>query len=412
MPAASTRVCVLLLVACSGCATFQSNHPLTSAAPSETTRHTLRVGKLNRSFYLHLPPHFTAQGRYPLVILLHGHNNNGSNVIGQTKMDAVADKYGFILAAPNGTGRFGRFGLTWNAGTCCGSAQEKHIDDVGFLATLIDTLKRVFPIDSARIAITGFSAGGMLALRVACDRPEIATVYANVQGTMPDTTCAAHRPVSMLLFAGDEDEDMKTEHEENKHRNNHRFATSAMGTFRFWAARDGCARHFIIEATNVYVDHIAVDCADGTSTRLLTVHAHPHAWPGGHKTWLFSPTPNPNIDASLVIAEFLEDHPRPSADSHPGLLKIPSTLDTIGLGTYPRSPSSPVGLPCPSRARLHVGGGTSDSGDAMCARTSTTSSTFTSRHESTTSSSAVSRPTTHERAHSRNSVTSKSFEVA
>jgi len=36
------------------------------------------------------------------------------------------------------------------------------------------------------------------------------------------------------------------------------------------------------------------------------VHAHPQAWPGGHKTWLFSPTRNPNIDASLVIAEFLE----------------------------------------------------------------------------------------------------------
>jgi len=411
MPAGSTRVCALLLVACSACATFQSNHPLGSAAPSETTRHTIRVGNLNRSFYLHLPPHFSAQGIYPLVILLHGHSNNGTNVIGQTKMDAVADKYGFILAAPNGTGRFGRFGLTWNAGTCCGSAQEKHIDDVGFLATLIDTLRRVFPIDSTRIAITGFSAGGMLALRVACDRPEIATVYVNVQGTMPDTTCVAHRPVSMLLFAGDEDEDMRTEHEENKHRNNHRYATSAMGTFRFWSARDGCDRHFVIEATTVIVDHIAVDCADGTVTRLVTVHDHPHAWPGGHKTWLFSPTPNPNIDASLAIAEFLEDHPRRSVEAQQHLLVIPSTLDTIKLGRYPGPSSRPGDLSCPSRARLHAGDGTSDSGGQMCARTSTTRSPFTSRHESTISSSEARRLTTHEPARSRNSVTSRNFEL-
>jgi len=412
MPAGSTRICVPLLVACSACATFQSNHSLAYAAPSETTRHTIRVGSLNRSFYLHLPPHYPAQGSYPLVILLHGHNNNGSNVIGQTKMDAVADRYGFILAAPNGTGRFGRFGLTWNAGTCCGSAQEKHIDDVGFLAALIDTLRHVFPIDSTRIAITGFSAGGMLALRTACDRPSIATVYVNVQGTMPDTTCAAHRPVSMLLFSGDEDEDMRTEHEENKHRNNHRFATSAMGTFRFWAERDGCDRHFIIEATDAYVDHIAIDCADGTVTRLLTVRAHPHAWPGGHKTWLFSPTPNPNLDASLVIAEFLENHPRQSADAHSGLLEIPSTLDTIRLGRYSESSSPSGDLSCPSRVRLHVGGGTSDSGDGMWPRTSTTSSPFTSRHESTTSSSEAYRLTTHEPAPSRNSVTSRNFALA
>ena len=203
------------------------------------------------------------------------------------------------------------------AGTAPNPPQEKHIDDVGFLATLIDTLRRVFPIDSTRIAITGFSAGGMLALRVACERPEIATVYANVQGTMPDTTCAADRPVSMLLFAGDEDEDMRTEHEENKHRNNHRFATSAMGTFRFWAARDRCDRRFVVHTTEAYIDHTAVGCADGTTTRLLTVHAHPHAWPGGHKTWLFSPTPNPNLDASLTIAEFLEGHPQASRAAQP-----------------------------------------------------------------------------------------------
>ena len=412
MPAGSTRACVLLLVACSACATFQSNHPLTYAAPSETTRHTIRVGSLNRSFYLHLPPHFSAQNRYPLVILLHGHNNNGSNVIGQTKMDAVADRYGFILVAPDGTGRFGRFGLTWNVGTCCGSAQEKRIDDVGFLATLIDTLKRVFPVDSTRIAIAGFSAGGMLALRTACDRPSIATVYVNVQGTMPDTTCAAHRPVSMLLFAGDDDEDMRTEHEENKHRNNHRFATSAMGTFRFWAEHDGCDRHFIIETTDAYVDHIAVDCTNGTVTRLLTVHAHPHAWPGGKKTWLFSPTPNPNIDASLVIAEFLKNQPHQAGEAQQHLLVIPSTLDTISRGRYP-VPSSPPGeLPCPSPAKLHVGDGISVSGDAMCARTSMTSSPFTSRHESATLSSKAHLLTTLDSAHSRNSATSTRFELA
>jgi polyhydroxybutyrate depolymerase len=317
MPASSTRGCVLLLVACAACATFQPNHPLTAAAPAATTRHTIRVGALDRSFYLRLPPRFSAQGRrYPLVILLHGHNNNGSNVIGQTKMDAVADKYGFILAAPNGTGRFGRFGLTWNAGTCCGSAQEKHIDDIGFLAALIDTLTRRLPIDSSRIAIAGFSAGGMLALRIACDRPSIATVYVNVQGTMPDTTCGAHRPVSMLLFAGDDDEDMRTEHEENKRRNNHRFATSAMGTFRFWATRDRCTV-FLSYETHDYTDHTALGCAAATRTRLLTVHEHPHAWPGGHKTWWFAPTPNPALDASLTIAEFLTNQSRQSGETQP-----------------------------------------------------------------------------------------------
>jgi len=330
MTGPSRRVCLLALVACGACATFESNRPITTAAPARTTRHTLAVGSLQRSFYLHLPPTFSAQRRYPLVILLHGHNNNGASVLHQTKMDAVADRYGFILAAPNGTGRFGRFGLTWNAGTCCGSAQSKHVDDVGFLAALVDTLKRVLPIDTTRVAIAGFSAGGMLALRTACDRPSVATVYVNVQGTMPDTTCRPRRPVSMLLFAGDDDEDMRIEHEENKKRNNHRYATSALGTFRFWAARDSCEPAPVITRTSDYTDRTAVGCAAGTVTRLISVHAHPHAWPGGHQTWLFAPKPNPNLDASLVIARFLTSSHRqlnhsPSAPStdQPGLLDEP-----------------------------------------------------------------------------------------
>src|SRR5262245_23747622 len=122
----------LLVLTCASCATFESNRPLARATEARTTRHTLNVGGLSRSFYLHLPSGFTVDRRYPLLILLHGHNNNGSSILHQTKMEAVADRFHFILASPNGTGRFGRFGLTWNVRTCCGSAQAKKIDDVGF----------------------------------------------------------------------------------------------------------------------------------------------------------------------------------------------------------------------------------------------------------------------------------------
>jgi len=295
----------LLLVACASCATFESNRPLARAAGARTTRHTLVVGGLKRSFYLHLPVGFAASQHYPLLVLLHGHNNNGANILHQTKMEAVADRYHFIVASPNGTGRFGRFGLTWNVRTCCGSAQAKKVDDVGFLRKLVDTLSAVLPVDRSRVAIAGFSAGGMLALRVACDRSSLATEYVNVQGTMPDTTCRPAHPVSMLLVAGDEDDDMAEEHAENKRHHGRAFSTSAMGTLRFWARHNGCDSTFATLSTPQRTDHIASGCALGTTTELVTVHGHPHAWPGGHRTWLFAPKPSPNVDASLMIAEFI-----------------------------------------------------------------------------------------------------------
>jgi polyhydroxybutyrate depolymerase len=299
----------LLVITCASCATFRGNSPLTSAGPARTTRHTLVAGGRTRSFYLRLPPHFTTSERYPLLILLHGHNNNGANVLHQAKMEAVADQHGAILVAPNGTGRFGRFGLTWNVGTCCGSAQAKHVDDVAFLATLIDTLAATLPIDRSRVVLAGFSAGGMLALRVACDRSSLAAAYINVQGTMPDTTCAPSRPVSMLLIEGDEDEDMREEHAENKRHGAHVFAMSAMGTLRFWARHDRCDTTLVRAQTAALTAYSATACEPGTATELVTIHGHPHAWPGGHRTWLFSPRPSPDVDASELIFGFLDSMP-------------------------------------------------------------------------------------------------------
>ena len=299
---------LLLVMICASCATLASNRPLAAASEARTTRHSIRVGGQERSFYLHLPPRLATDQRYPLVVLLHGHNNNGASILHQTKMEAVADRFGFILASPNGTGRFGRLGLTWDVGTCCGSAQEKRVDDVGFLAALVDTLAAILPVDRAHVAIAGFSAGGMLALRVACDRSSLASLYVNVQGTMPDTTCRPSRPVSMLLIAGDEDEDMQEEHAENKRHHGRAFATSAMGTLRFWARRNGCSPNVVTRKRSGETDHLATACALGTTTELVTVHSHPHAWPGGHRSWLFAPTPSRDVDASLMIAALIRPH--------------------------------------------------------------------------------------------------------
>jgi polyhydroxybutyrate depolymerase len=221
-------------------------------------------------------------------------------------MEAVADQHGAILVAPNGTGRFGRFGLTWNVGSCCGSARAKHVDDVAFLAALVDTLAAKLPIDRSRVVLAGFSAGGMLALRVACDRSSLAAAYINVQGTMPDTTCVPSRPVSMLLIEGDEDEDMREEHAANKRHGAHVFAMSAMGTLRFWARHDRCDSALVRAQTSAVTAYSATACAPGTATELVTIHGHPHAWPGGHRTWLFSPRPSPDVDASELIFGFLD----------------------------------------------------------------------------------------------------------
>jgi poly(3-hydroxybutyrate) depolymerase len=55
---------------------------------------------------------------------------------------------------PNGPNQRGPL-RTWNAGHCCACARDQQIDDVGFMATLLDPLAAQHPVDPARVYVNG-----------------------------------------------------------------------------------------------------------------------------------------------------------------------------------------------------------------------------------------------------------------
>jgi polyhydroxybutyrate depolymerase len=63
--------------------------------------------------------------------VLHGGFGTGDGAARQTGFDDEAARHGFLVAYPDGIGR------SWNAITCCGPAQRRQVDDVGFLVSLI-----------------------------------------------------------------------------------------------------------------------------------------------------------------------------------------------------------------------------------------------------------------------------------
>lgn len=85
----------------------------------------------------------------PLVFVLHGGFGTGDGVAIQTGFDRQAEVAGFLAAYPNGWKR------AWNPGRCCGRAARTGIDDVAFLAALLDDLESRYPIDPNRIMPPG-----------------------------------------------------------------------------------------------------------------------------------------------------------------------------------------------------------------------------------------------------------------
>jgi polyhydroxybutyrate depolymerase len=57
-------------------------------------------------------------------------------------------------------------------------------DDVAFLGAVADDAARRFGLDRARIAASGFSAGGMMTWRLMCDAPDAYVAFAPVAGTL------------------------------------------------------------------------------------------------------------------------------------------------------------------------------------------------------------------------------------
>ncbi|OGT26482.1 MAG: hypothetical protein A2Z17_06085 [Gammaproteobacteria bacterium RBG_16_66_13] len=155
-----------------------------SARDVDSERREVVHDERSRVYYLHLPPQAADDRPLPVVLNFHG---GGGDAMGQeryTGMDSLADEAGFIAVYPAGTGRLGERLLTWNAGGCCGYAQDESIDDVGFVRALLDDLEDVTHIDRARIYATGLSNGAMMAYRLGMEAGDVISAIAPVAGAM------------------------------------------------------------------------------------------------------------------------------------------------------------------------------------------------------------------------------------
>jgi len=156
----STAILILALLA-PGCApslrALPNPPPGTYRVPVDTT---YRLA--HRKFLLHVPPGYRADVPLPLVVVLHGAFSSGGQTEIETGFSDLADIERFLVVYPEGIGIFGLL-QHWNAGHCCAKAADDGVDDVGFLAEVIATVRRKLSVDPGRTYMAGMSNGGMLA---------------------------------------------------------------------------------------------------------------------------------------------------------------------------------------------------------------------------------------------------------
>lgn len=307
MSVARPAILTLCAGAMSACTTFSTPQTLNVAAPGATTFHSLKVADDTRTFLLHLPP-AAATRRVPLVIVFHGHTGNAAVAHKSSQMNSVADSLGMAVVYADGSGRLRGIGLSWNAGSCCGWAQEHRVDDLAFVDSIRVSLARSGRIDSTAIFAAGFSAGGMLALKVACERPGIVRGVADLAGAMPNFPCPTKTPVGVLLVRGDSDDDLREDHAEQRAEGGPPYATSLDSAAAFWERVGRCTGRdvrAVQRRPRVRVrTRIATGCAPGGAVEIVSIPDHPHAWPGGRSTWWFGQRPSDAVSGSALVLGF------------------------------------------------------------------------------------------------------------
>lgn len=177
---------------------------LPAGVTGELQVHTLSSGGLERTYRVYCPAELAGGEVAPVIVCFHGGGGAAQSAIGNYGIVEEAEARGWIAVFPEGTGVLsgtGLFGLqTWNAGNCCGYAQQNDVDDVGFFEDLLMDLGQRYPVDLDQVCATGMSNGAMMTYRLACERPALLAAVAPVAGSLESGPPTA--PIPLLTIFG------------------------------------------------------------------------------------------------------------------------------------------------------------------------------------------------------------------
>ncbi|MDO8898365.1 MAG: PHB depolymerase family esterase [Bacteroidales bacterium] len=260
------------------------------------TTHSFMHNGINRTFILFVPSTHQPGIEAPLLLALHGFTQNGQTIMQFSNFNTLAEENGFIVVYPYGVS------ASWNVGVGGGSGA----DDVGFLLALTDTIDAWHGIDQNRVYSTGFSNGGFMSFRLACEASYRIAAIASVAGTMTSSTydnCLPERAVPVLHIHGTSDFIVAY--------NGTSGFKSVMDGMNYWAGFNECPPEpEIINLPDIVQEGSTVQqftwfpCNENTEVKHLKVNGGGHTWPG-YDGFMGIGNVNMDISASAEIWNFV-----------------------------------------------------------------------------------------------------------
>lgn len=256
----------------------------------------LLVNDVQRLFTVHVPPGYQPGTPLPLVVNLHARTRNMIHQEELSRMNAKADKEGFVVVNPQALDD----PPTW-WGPVPGEVGQPDLD---FFREMLAYLQQQISIDPDRTYVTGLSNGGTMAYRLGCDMSDLFAAIAPVAGGhVAHDLCQPEYPVSVLVIHGTEDPIIPFEGQPN-------VSPPVETWLEAWAEHNGCdpeptVSHPYISTT----EKTWANCDEDVIVTLERIRGGGHVWPTSELGTHLAEYPS-DLDATDLIWSFFEAHPK------------------------------------------------------------------------------------------------------
>jgi polyhydroxybutyrate depolymerase len=288
-----------------------------TAPPRGVQQRVDLVGAARAGWYLrYVPTAVDLTAPAPLVLDVHGYLEGAQLHTMTSEMATVADRHGFVLVSPQGTGSL----AFWNH-----RQRPAGPPDVAFLGSVIDAVEHDLCIDRTRVYVTGYSNGAFMASTLGCVMADRLAAIAPVAGARFDAGCAPDRPLPVLAFHGTADPIVAFDGGTSERGASLQFDAESAANFTGdvnrpvldsvadWADVDDCAGRPTQRPSSPHVVLVQWNCPAGQEVALYEVIGGGHSWPGSAFSASVAEVVGPTtmeIDASELIWEFFAAHRR------------------------------------------------------------------------------------------------------
>lgn len=200
---------------------------------SQWSNKTMMVGSVSRTYRVYVPAMYNPSAPASLVITLHGLGDNMTN-FSNIGMNFIADTANIIVVVPQALAD-PLVGNAWNSKAgFLNIYPNPTVDDIGFINALVDSTAANYSIDQNKVYLCGFSMGGFMTNRMACESNGKFAAFGSVAGTFGAGlgACNPGKAISIVHFHGTADGTV------GYYTNN--YGVKADSLVNFWVNNNNC----------------------------------------------------------------------------------------------------------------------------------------------------------------------------